>query len=449
MVTKIEMIRVGDIYSNPFNPRTELGDLEELTESVKKDGILQNLTVFPGHYEDEELKPGGYTLLIGHRRLACAKAAGLTEVPCGIEETMPVSDQVSYMMVENGDRENLTVYDEARGIQLMLDFGETEDSIAEKTGFSKKTVKRRAGIAKLDQDIIREKEKDPGFQMNLTDLYELEKIDDMELRNRILKEADSSRNLKWKVEQAVAASNREKNFELLKKLFEGSGIEQLPIKNSYQIYSDRWIRLAEYSIDKAPLKDMELPDEEEPMFYYKAYNSVYVVRKAPKRELTKHQKAQRELNKKARQVKAVLTEMDARRRDFVLSMVSGKIRPVKDTGKMEHLCWQAIRSMGVTISNSGLYQLFTDKSEYRWTKEEREEILSKTEKMDVVTQMLVLVHQGMQKNVGELTLHNGGYNAVNGQKLLRGYEIFSEYGWSFEDGEKEILNGNSELYTAS
>ena len=59
MVTKIEMIKVEDIYNNPFNPRTDLGDISEMTESVKKDGIMQNLTVFPGHYEDEELKEGG------------------------------------------------------------------------------------------------------------------------------------------------------------------------------------------------------------------------------------------------------------------------------------------------------------------------------------------------------------------------------------------------------
>ena len=73
------------LVPHPQNPRKDLGDLEELTASIKENGIYQNLTVIPINEEapDEEPK---YMVVIGHRRLEAAKRAGLKEVPCAIEE---------------------------------------------------------------------------------------------------------------------------------------------------------------------------------------------------------------------------------------------------------------------------------------------------------------------------------------------------------------------------
>lgn len=449
MVTNIQMINVDEIFNNPYNPRTELGDLTEMTESVKKDGIMQNLTVFPGHYENDELKEGGYTLLIGHRRLACAKAAGLTEVPCGIEELKPVSDQVSMMMVENGDRENLTLFDEARGIQLMLDFGETEDSIAEKTGFSKKTVKHRVNVAKLDQDIVKKKEEDSSFQMNFSDLIALEKIKDVEVRNQILNDANSSSNLSWKIEQELADERRKKNSKMLMEKIEAAGIEKAPVSDSYKLHSDRWIKLAEYSLNKEIDEDVTLPDDEETMYYYNSYGGIGIYKKAPKRTLTEAQKKQREINKHARQVKAVINDMNARRKDFLLSLINGKLKSVnaKETEKIEQLCWQSIFSIGADVNKNFLFKLLADKEYYSCTEKERKDIQDKMDKMSIVYQMLVMLHFGMINKVDDLTGYNGQYKAENGQKLLRAYEVFSKYGWSFEEGEKEVLTGNSELFS--
>ena len=56
------------------------------------------------------------------------------------------------MLLENIQREDLTIQEQAQGFQMMLDLGDTEDQIAEKTGFSKSTVRHRLNIAKLDQE---------------------------------------------------------------------------------------------------------------------------------------------------------------------------------------------------------------------------------------------------------------------------------------------------------
>lgn len=76
------MIKVSNLYPHPDNPRKDLGDLTELVESIKKNGIMQNLTVIPiGNERDpEEQADAGnialysdFRVLIGHRRLAAAK----------------------------------------------------------------------------------------------------------------------------------------------------------------------------------------------------------------------------------------------------------------------------------------------------------------------------------------------------------------------------------------
>lgn len=77
----ITQISVNLIDPHPENPRKDLGDLTELAESIKANGIMQNLTIIP--------KDGGrYTVVIGHRRLAAAKKAGLATVPCAIIHDM-------------------------------------------------------------------------------------------------------------------------------------------------------------------------------------------------------------------------------------------------------------------------------------------------------------------------------------------------------------------------
>ena len=85
----IVSISAQDIYQHPDNPRKDLGDLSELSDSIAKKGIMQNLTVIPGHWdEDRNWHEDGYTLIIGHRRFAAAKQAGIQELPCRVVEDM-------------------------------------------------------------------------------------------------------------------------------------------------------------------------------------------------------------------------------------------------------------------------------------------------------------------------------------------------------------------------
>ena len=125
MITNIEVTK---LLQHPDNPRKNIGDVTELAESIKARGILQNLTVVPA-------ENGMYTVVIGHRRLAAAKQAGLTEVPCAVVD-MDYKTQLSTMLLENMQRSDLTVYEQAQGMQMMFDLGVPVAEIVEKTGFA-------------------------------------------------------------------------------------------------------------------------------------------------------------------------------------------------------------------------------------------------------------------------------------------------------------------------
>ena len=92
----IQMIPVGKLWQHKDNPRKDLGDLVELTQSIKQSGVMQNLTVVKKYGEITKEWTGGYTVIIGHRRLAAAKIAGLTELPCVVVEMTP-EEQVATM----------------------------------------------------------------------------------------------------------------------------------------------------------------------------------------------------------------------------------------------------------------------------------------------------------------------------------------------------------------
>lgn len=172
----IQYIHIDLLQPHPDNPRKEVGDVTELAESIKANGILQNLTVVP--YKDGTLR-----VIIGHRRLAAAKMAGIEELPCVVVE-MTEKEQISTMLTENMQRVDLSIYEQAQGFQMMLDMGDSMDEIADKSGFSKTTVRKRLEIAKLDGNAL--KKATETRQVTMADFDKLAEVEDIEVRNKLL-----------------------------------------------------------------------------------------------------------------------------------------------------------------------------------------------------------------------------------------------------------------------
>lgn len=176
--SKLQMIPTDKLFPHPKNPRKVIGDVSELAESIKANGILQNLTVVPNNDNWDD-----FTVIIGHRRLAASKQAGLTELPCAIVE-MTEKEQLSTMLTENMQRSDLTVYEEAKGCQLLLDLGDTVAEVAEKTGFSESKIRRRVKLCELDEEAFKDSQL---RQPTLQDYDRLNQIKDIEVRNELLK----------------------------------------------------------------------------------------------------------------------------------------------------------------------------------------------------------------------------------------------------------------------
>lgn len=197
-------IEVSKIDPHPDNPRKELGDISELVESIRANGILQNLTVVPWFSTitrapaDGGTMDGYYRALIGHRRLAAAKLAGLEKVPCVVANVSP-KEQLQIMLQENMQRSDLTVYEQAKGFQMMLNLGDTVESLAKRSGFSQSTIRRRVKLLELDEKELRAAE---GRGATLADYMELEKLESQEEKNKVLQSVGTE-NFRYHLKQAL------------------------------------------------------------------------------------------------------------------------------------------------------------------------------------------------------------------------------------------------------
>lgn len=201
-------IAIEKLHPHPNNPRKVIGDVSELAESIKANGILQNLTVVPMNDDWTE-----FTVIIGHRRLAAAKQAGLTELPCAVVE-MTEKEQLSTMLTENMQRSDLTVYEEAKGCQLLLDLGDTVAEVAEKTGFSESKIRRRVKLCELDEEAFKESQ---IRQPTLQDYDRLNQIKDIDVRNELLKSIGTN-NFDNLLYSAVKKQETDEEKEKIEKL---------------------------------------------------------------------------------------------------------------------------------------------------------------------------------------------------------------------------------------
>jgi len=139
-------IPVTSIYPNPEQPRTEFGDLTELTESIKEKGVLEPLLVRP----DDD---GRFMIIAGERRWRASQLAGLTDVPC-IEMKVDEKGLAEIALIENLQRKDLTVWEEADGLAALKEkFGYTQDEIAQKISKGRTTVTELLTIAGLPSEI--------------------------------------------------------------------------------------------------------------------------------------------------------------------------------------------------------------------------------------------------------------------------------------------------------
>jgi ParB family chromosome partitioning protein len=144
------LIASEQLDPNPEQPRVEIGDLDDLTASIKEKGVLEPLLVKPSKTS------GRWMIIAGERRWRASKAAGLRELPC-IEMDVDDKSVAEIALIENMQRKDLTAWEEADGLAALCErFGYTHEDVARKVGKSRSTVTEALSIATLPE-VIREK----------------------------------------------------------------------------------------------------------------------------------------------------------------------------------------------------------------------------------------------------------------------------------------------------
>lgn len=292
---RLVYLRTDKLFPHPDNPRKDLGDLTEMAESIKANGVMQNLTVVENIRTTEEYErmldgderysaayrnhaaghafDGGYTVVIGHRRLAAAKLAGFDELPC-VVVPMTYREQIATMMTENVQRADLTVYEQAQGFrQMSMDLGMSVDTIAKQTGFSATTVRRRLKLCELDQKTLKEVS---GRQISMADLERLDKIDDRELRNKALKEIGTA-NFNRECVAAMDEQERRKKREKWRTVCLEAGLTEIKEKEAED--SKKYTRVAYcYGDDRSGAAiEKYLADDRELCFYVNRWGYLILV----------------------------------------------------------------------------------------------------------------------------------------------------------------------------
>ncbi len=431
----IQNIDINLIDQHPENPRKDLGDLTELANSIKESGIHQNLTVVRNGER--------YTCIIGHRRLAASKLAGLKEVPCHVAD-MDYKTQLSTMLVENMQRAELTYIEQADGFQMMMNLGETVESIAEMSGFSKETVKHRLEIAKLDKDKLK------ASDLTLEDLVYLERVTDIEIRNRLLNQCNHA-NLKYNVNSEIKYAERAAKRAQWKEYFESLGIKEIPPErpryrdfNTEKRFNYEAVNPEEFKLDES------LNPEE--CYFELSKNSwddsIYIC--TERTDMEEQDAAEEERKKKEAERaerKAQLNELfdglNERLMSFAKSFperkgsVSVALRLVAEiiiTSSYIYLYREDFATLGKIANNK-----LNDKESIANGKLPTE-LLYIAEKTPTsgILQLILSKHE-----VDEADYYCRFYDSPASRCIVRAFETL---GYSFTDEERELLNGTHELY---
>lgn len=142
---RIRMISIDKIDPNPHQARLELGNIEELMESIKSKGILEPILV--------RSKEGRFEIIAGERRFIASKNLGLKELPC-IEMDVQDDEAMEIALIENLQRKDLEIFEEADGLQAMVDmYGYNHQQVSEKIGKARSTITEILSISRIPQHV--------------------------------------------------------------------------------------------------------------------------------------------------------------------------------------------------------------------------------------------------------------------------------------------------------
>jgi len=188
----VQTVSVSRLSPNRFQPRSDFNDagMEELTESIRRQGIVQPVVVTPADGEN-------YTIVAGERRWRAAQRAGLEEVPVVIKSVDDDRQLLELALVENLQRADLNAIEEAEAFRsLQQAFGLSQEQIGVQVGRSRAAISnalRLLGLPDEIQDMMRDGRLTAGQARPLLGVEDPE--EQLRLARRTLAEGLSARQV--------------------------------------------------------------------------------------------------------------------------------------------------------------------------------------------------------------------------------------------------------------
>ena len=439
MKNNIVMIEIERLHPHPKNPRKNIGDVSELAESIKKSGVLQNLTVVPRVSElTGECEEGQYTVVIGHRRRAAAESAGLTELPCVVKE-MTAAEQLATMLAENVQRNDLTPIEQAEGIQMMFDIGESVMDIVHKTGLSESTVRRRAKLLEFDIEKLRATE---GRGATLADYERLNQIEDVEKRNEIL-ESIGTNNFDMNIKAALTEQQEAKNKKTLLEILDtfAKKVTSYPANATY-------VKSWNYNSSEIKVNAPKDADTEEYFYYPNSYGVALYKKDRRKRrskeeiEKDREQQARKAAEDERRnKVRALAKSAYELRKKFIK-----EFNPAPRHGKeIKRLLWNMLVFGDCRVYCSSIDKFcgtdFSSMETYERLGSAADEYLENNFEKAMLEAAYLLSGDYEGKYIY-------GWNGewCKSQVTDKLYECLERLGYQMSDAEKELADGTHELF---
>tara|TARA_B100001063_G_scaffold158828_1_gene148182 strand:- start:103 stop:942 length:840 start_codon:yes stop_codon:yes gene_type:complete len=202
----VKEIELEKIKPGRFQPRSNFDDekLEELTNSIKNQGVLSPILV-------RELGLNEFEVIAGERRLRASKKAGLTSIPCLVDQKQDQDALVS-ALIENLQREDLNPVEEARGLdRLKREFGLTQDEVATSTGKARSTIANALRILSLPNLVLEMLSRGEIEKGHAKLLVSMEKKEAEETAKRIIKNKLSIKDLSGITSKRATSKNIKQN----------------------------------------------------------------------------------------------------------------------------------------------------------------------------------------------------------------------------------------------
>ena len=208
-INKSNTVSISDLSRNPNQPRQHFSELklEELANSIKKNGVIQPIAVRQSKSDTNK-----YEIVAGERRWLAAQRAGLHEIPVNILELSDL-ESLEVAIVENIQRDDLTPIEEARGYKRLSDeFKYDHEDISKLMSKSRSHISNTLRLLTLPNDIIAMLEEGSLTSGQARPLIGLANASS--IAEEIVSNNYSSRKVEYLVKSKKVSKNKKNNYDV-------------------------------------------------------------------------------------------------------------------------------------------------------------------------------------------------------------------------------------------